>query len=99
MNLTDLPPEVLLLIFLNLKTKFVLSSVTCVCKLFYHIITPKATWKTRFGKIWPKRSTNCDLNGIIPRLVQFSFLIQYKYIVHLRCVCYDWCQKRRADLW
>ena len=79
MNLTDLPPEVLLLIFLNLKTKFVLSSVTRVCKLFYHIITPKATWKTRFGKIWPKRSTNCDLNGIIPRLVQFSFFIKYKY--------------------
>ena len=84
MNLTDLPPEVLLLIFLNLKTKFVLNTVTCVCKLFYHIITPKATWKTRFGKIWPKRLTNNDLEMIIPRLVLILFLITYS--THA-CMC------------
>ena len=69
MNLTDLPPEVLVTIFLYLRTKFVLNTVTRVCKLFYHIITPEATWKTRFGKIWPRRLTNNDSDCILPRLV------------------------------
>ena len=67
MNLTELPPEVLVTIFLYLRTKFVLKTVTRVCKLFYHIITPEAAWKTRFGKIWPKRLANCDLDPILPR--------------------------------
>ncbi|XP_028404732.1 F-box/WD repeat-containing protein 9-like [Dendronephthya gigantea] len=67
MNLIDLPPEVLLTIFLYLRTKFVLNTVACVCKLFYYIITPETTWKTRFGKIWPKRVTNSDSGYISPR--------------------------------
>lgn len=73
MNLIDLPPEVLLTIFLHLKTKFVLKTVACVCKLFYHIIIPETTWKTRFGKIWPKRVANSDSGCILPRLVESVF--------------------------
>jgi hypothetical protein len=75
MNLNELPPEVLVTIFLYLRTKFVLNTVTCVCKLFYNIITPESTWKTRFSKIWPRRFANYDLDGILPRLVCDHFFV------------------------
>ena len=80
MNLTDLPPEVLLTIFLYLRSKFVLTTITCVCKLFYYIITPGATWKIRFGKIWPKRITNNDLDCMSLRLVVVLIIIIYIYL-------------------
>ena len=64
MNLTDLPPEVLLSVFLYLKTKFVLTTLTKVCKLFYSLIKSESTWKARFWKLWPNRTTNGDSHFI-----------------------------------
>ena len=74
MNITDLPPEVVLTIFLHLKTKFVLSTLTQVCKLFYHLITPDSTWKTRFWKLWPDKTTNND-SQYISRLANKYFTV------------------------
>lgn len=67
MNLTELPPELLLTVFLHLKTKFLLHTVASVCKLFYNLLTPEATWKSRFGKIWPKRAKDNESDCIYPR--------------------------------
>ena len=75
MNITDLPPEVVLTIFLHLKTKFVLSTLTQVCKLFYHLITPDSTWKTRFWKLWPDKTTNND-SQYISRLANKYFTVK-----------------------
>ncbi|XP_046851957.1 F-box/WD repeat-containing protein 9-like [Xenia sp. Carnegie-2017] len=74
MNLTDLPPELLLSIFYFLRTRIVLTKVACVCKLFYHLVSTEAIWKIRFTKSWPTRiKTHNDFRHISPRWKELCY--------------------------
>lgn len=64
-TLVDLPPELILLIFSHIEARFTLTVLCRVCKLINHLLSSEATWKTRFGKTWPKRDRKEDYDYII----------------------------------
>lgn len=59
-NLMDLPPELISLIFTYLEARFTLRVLCQVCKFFNQLLSHEATWKTRFGLRWPKRDRKED---------------------------------------
>jgi len=63
-SLTTLPPELILVIFSYLDARFTLQVLTGVCRLFHDLLLPESSWKTRFGKRWPKRDNKEDYNHI-----------------------------------
>jgi hypothetical protein len=63
-NLTDLPPELILLIFSYLNARFSLQVLCQVCKNFNDLLSPEATWKTRFGLAWPGRDRKEDYDYV-----------------------------------
>ncbi|XP_074611299.1 F-box/WD repeat-containing protein 9-like [Acropora palmata] len=63
-SLKTLPPELILVIFSYLDARFTLRVMTCVCKLFYNLLVPESTWKTRFGKQWPQKDNREDYDYI-----------------------------------
>lgn len=70
-SLVTLPPELILVIFSYLDARFTLRVMTCVCRLFYNLLLPESSWKTRFGKRWPRRDNREDYD-YISRFVQLS---------------------------
>ena len=63
-SLKTLPPELILVIFSYLDARFTLRVMTCVCRLFYNLLLPESSWKTRFGKRWPRRDNREDYDYI-----------------------------------
>lgn len=63
-SLATLPPELLLVIFSYLDARFTLRVLTCVCRLFHNLLSPESSWKTRFGKRWPKRDKREDYDYV-----------------------------------
>lgn len=81
-SLVTLPPELILVVFSYLDARFTLRVLTCVCRLFCNLLSPESSWKTRFGKQWPRRDNREDYN-YISRFVPFSvvlFLFQQNYV-------------------
>ena len=72
--LATLPPEIILVIFSYLDARFTLKVLTRVCKLFYKLLSPESSWKTRFGKQWPNRDNREDYD-YVSRFVFFFCLI------------------------
>lgn len=64
LSLATLPPELILLIFSYLDSRFTLQVLTCVCRLFHDLLSPESCWKTRFGKRWPQRDRKEDYDYI-----------------------------------
>ncbi|XP_013409550.1 F-box/WD repeat-containing protein 9 [Lingula anatina] len=54
-SLDTLPPELFLCICDYLDAKFVIKTLSLVCKAFHSTISDDSTWKIRIGKRWPKR--------------------------------------------
>ena len=63
-SIVTLPPELILVIFSYLDARFTLRVLTCVCRLFYNLLSPESSWKTRFGKQWPRRDNREDYDYI-----------------------------------
>lgn len=63
-SLVTLPPELILVVFSYLDARFTLRVLTCVCRLFCNLLSPESSWKTRFGKQWPRRDNREDYNYI-----------------------------------
>ena len=63
-SFVTLPPELILVIFSYLDARFTLRVMTCVCRLFYNLLSPESSWKTRFGKRWPRRDNREDYDFI-----------------------------------
>ncbi|XP_077981974.1 F-box/WD repeat-containing protein 9-like [Glandiceps talaboti] len=55
LHLLDLPPEVLLHMSTFLESRFVVKTLTLVCKVFQRLFSQESTWKIRISKRWPKR--------------------------------------------
>lgn len=64
LSLVTLPPELILVIFSHLDARFTLRVLTCVCRLFYDLLSPESSWKTRFGKRWPHRDKREDFDYV-----------------------------------
>jgi len=64
-KLMELPPELILLIFSYINARLTLTVLCQVCKFFNQLLSSEATWKTRFGKRWPKRDKKEDYNYVI----------------------------------
>ena len=75
-SLVMLPPELILVIFSYLDTRFTLRVMTCVCRLFYNLLLPESSWKTRFGKQWPRRDNREDYD-YISRFLQLLSCIYF----------------------
>ena len=76
-NLVDLPPELLLVIFSFLEARFTLRVLPSVCQLFYELMSPESSWKTRFAKKWPHRDRAEDYN-FVSRFVQIRSWLSAK---------------------
>ena len=64
LSLSTLPPELILVIFSYLDARFTLRVLPRVCRLFYNLLSPESSWKTRFGKRWPHRDRREDYDYI-----------------------------------
>lgn len=78
-SLKTLPPELILVIFSYLDARFTLRVMTCVCKLFYNLLLPESTWKTRFGKQWPRKDNREDYDYIS------RFVFQHNASLKVKC--------------
>lgn len=77
-SLKTLPPELILVIFSYLDARFTLRVMTCVCKLFYNLLLPESTWKTRFGKQWPRKDNREDYDYISRLVLQCNASLKVK---------------------
>lgn len=64
-TLMELPPELILLIFSFIEARFTMTVLFRVCKFFNQLLLSEASWKTRFGKRWPKRDRKEDYEYVI----------------------------------
>ncbi|XP_070563061.1 F-box/WD repeat-containing protein 9-like [Ptychodera flava] len=55
LHILALPPEILHKISAYLDARFVLSTLSLVCKHFQELFAQDSTWKIRIGKRWPKQ--------------------------------------------
>lgn len=63
-SLATFPPELILVIFSYLDARFTLRVLACVCKLFHSLLSSESSWKTRFGKRWPRRNNREDYDFV-----------------------------------
>ena len=52
LNILDLPPEILLRIFVHIDIRTIFRTVIVTCKRFYEILSEQDIWKTIFGLKW-----------------------------------------------
>ena len=52
LNILDLPPEMLLRIFVHIDVRAIFKTVILVCKRFHEILSEKDIWKTLFNLKW-----------------------------------------------
>ena len=55
LSLVSLPPEIFMHICAFIDAKFVIKTLSLVCKSFHALLSSNSTWKIRIGKRWPKR--------------------------------------------
>ncbi|XP_020906927.1 F-box/WD repeat-containing protein 9 [Exaiptasia diaphana] len=64
-TLMELPPELILFTFSFIEARFAMTVLCQVCKFFNQLLSSEASWKTRFGKRWPKRDRKEDYDYVI----------------------------------
>ena len=64
LNILDLPPEMILRIFVHLDIRTIFKTVIVTCKTFYEILSAKDIWQTVFRLKWEHISLLKDLEYV-----------------------------------